>query len=180
MVVNRQRRVPVALKPLEAFLRRVQHTLRLPAHDVTICLLSDSAMARLNQAFRGKRGPTNVLSFPANGTRRRQGIKEAGKHRQGPTAKEQRTQRSASGPAVSFAGSSSSFASASSTSYLGDIAISPQAARRNAHRFTRPLPQELCILILHGMLHLAGYDHETDHGEMDRLERRLRRRLGLS
>jgi len=42
------------------------------------------------------------------------------------------------------------------------------------------LPQELRMLILHGMLHLAGYDHETDHGEMDRIERRLRRRLGLS
>jgi probable rRNA maturation factor len=36
------------------------------------------------------------------------------------------------------------------------------------------------ILILHGMLHLAGFDHEIDHGEMDRLEKRLRRRLGVS
>jgi probable rRNA maturation factor len=35
------------------------------------------------------------------------------------------------------------------------------------------------ILILHGMLHLAGFDHETDDGEMERLERRLRRRLGV-
>jgi probable rRNA maturation factor len=36
------------------------------------------------------------------------------------------------------------------------------------------------VLILHGMIHLAGYDHEADHGEMDRLERRLRKRLGVS
>jgi probable rRNA maturation factor len=36
------------------------------------------------------------------------------------------------------------------------------------------------ILILHGMIHLAGFDHETDHGEMDRFERRLRKRLGVS
>jgi probable rRNA maturation factor len=36
------------------------------------------------------------------------------------------------------------------------------------------------ILILHGMIHLAGFDHETDHGEMDRLERRLRIRLGIA
>ncbi len=178
MVVNRQRRVPVAVKPLEGFLRRVQHTLRLPAHDVTICLLGDAAMARLNQAFRGKRGPTDVLSFPANGMRRRRGIRSAGKQRQGLAAEEQRTQRSASGPAASFASSSSS--SPSSPPYLGDIAISLQAARRNARRFTRPLPRELRLLILHGMLHLAGYDHETDHGEMDRIERRLRRRLGLN
>ncbi len=65
-------------------------------------------------------------------------------------------------------------------SYLGDIAISPEAALRNARRFARTLSQELRVLILHGVLHLAGYDHEADRGEIDRLERRLRRRLGLS
>jgi probable rRNA maturation factor len=64
--------------------------------------------------------------------------------------------------------------------YVGDIAISPETARRNARRFSRALPVEIRILILHGMIHLAGYDHETDHGEMDRLERRLRRRLGVA
>jgi probable rRNA maturation factor len=63
--------------------------------------------------------------------------------------------------------------------YIGDIAISPQTARRNARRFSRTLPAEMRILILHGMLHLAGFDHETDHGEMERLENRLRRRLGV-
>jgi probable rRNA maturation factor len=64
--------------------------------------------------------------------------------------------------------------------YIGDIAISPETARRNARRFARSLPAEMRILILHGMIHLAGFDHETDHGEMDRLERRLRKRLGVA
>ena len=64
--------------------------------------------------------------------------------------------------------------------YIGDIAISPETARRNARRFSRSLPAEMRILILHGMIHLAGFDHETDHGEMDRLERRLRKRLGVA
>jgi probable rRNA maturation factor len=62
---------------------------------------------------------------------------------------------------------------------LGDIAISPQAARRNAKRFERSLDEEIRILILHGVLHLVGYDHEADDGEMDRIEMRLRRKLGL-
>jgi len=65
-------------------------------------------------------------------------------------------------------------------SFLGDIAISPVVARRNAKAFGRSMSEEICILMLHGVLHLLGYDHETDRGEMERVEARLRRRLGLS
>jgi probable rRNA maturation factor len=64
--------------------------------------------------------------------------------------------------------------------FLGDIAISPTVARRNAKTFGRTIPEEICILMLHGVLHLLGYDHETDRGEMERVEATLRRRLGLS
>lgn len=64
--------------------------------------------------------------------------------------------------------------------FLGDIAISPRVARRNAKSLGRKFPGELRILILHGVLHLLGYDHESDRGEMERIENRLRRRLGLS
>jgi len=64
--------------------------------------------------------------------------------------------------------------------FLGDIAISPNAARRNAKSLGRKLPQELQVLILHGLLHLLGYDHETNRGEMERIEMRLRRRLGIA
>jgi probable rRNA maturation factor len=63
--------------------------------------------------------------------------------------------------------------------YVGDIAISPEMAQRNARRDARSLPDELRILVLHGMIHLAGYDHETDRGQMHKLETTLRRRLGL-
>jgi len=62
---------------------------------------------------------------------------------------------------------------------LGDIVISVETAARNALRGGRPLQRELEILTLHGALHLLGYDHERDDGKMQRLERRLRRRLGL-
>ena len=60
---------------------------------------------------------------------------------------------------------------------LGDVVISVDSARRNAREEGRTLLQELDVLALHGFLHLLGYDHETDDGTMDRLERRLRRRL---
>ena len=60
---------------------------------------------------------------------------------------------------------------------LGDILISVETAERNARAGGRSLPGELDVLALHGFLHVLGYDHETDDGTMDRLERRLRRRL---
>jgi probable rRNA maturation factor len=65
-------------------------------------------------------------------------------------------------------------------SFLGDIAISPIVARRNAKTFQRTMTEEICVLMLHGVLHLLGYDHETDRGEMERVESRLRRRLELA
>ncbi len=64
--------------------------------------------------------------------------------------------------------------------FLGDIAISPAVARRHAKAFGRSMPEEICVLLLHGVLHLLGYDHETDRGEMERVEAALRTRLRLS
>lgn len=60
---------------------------------------------------------------------------------------------------------------------LGDVIISVETARANAVRFGRSLDRELEILALHGFLHVLGYDHETDNGEMDTLEKQLRARL---
>jgi probable rRNA maturation factor len=61
----------------------------------------------------------------------------------------------------------------------GDIAISAQIALNNAQRYGHNLATELKILVLHGMLHLAGYDHESDNGHMARAESRLRSQLKL-
>ena len=157
MVVNRQRRVPVALDPLKQFAERARRELRFADDAVTVCLVSDAAIARLNHRYRGKSGPTDVLSFPSAA------------HKTRTTSPRARR--------VDFARGDLSKHVA--PRYAGDIAISPSAARRNARRLDRTLSAELRVLILHGMLHLAGYDHETDRGEMDRIERRLRRRLGV-
>ncbi len=64
--------------------------------------------------------------------------------------------------------------------FSGDIVISADIASRNARLYRHAPAQELKIMILHGMLHLAGFDHESDRGEMARTEERLRRELGLS
>ncbi len=70
-----------------------------------------------------------------------------------------------------------SFAGPGGDEGIGDVVISAATAARNARRFDRSLDQELEILALHGFLHTLGYDHETDDGEMDRLESRLRKKL---
>jgi probable rRNA maturation factor len=149
MIVNRQRAVRLARRPLESFLRQVKKELGLEGAGLTVCLVSDAEIALMNETFRKKTGPTDVLSFPTvvrrRGVRLRRGLR---------TVKD--------------------------GEYLGDIAISPATARRYAKKNGRKLSSELQVLILHGVLHLLGYDHETDRGEMDRIERKLRKRLGLA
>ena len=105
---------------------------------VSIALVGDAAIRRLNRQYRRIDRVTDVLSFPASRP----------PHSQTPV-------------------------------FLGDLAIALAVARRQARQQGHALSRELRILALHGLLHLLGYDHETDRGEMQRLEERLRRRAGL-
>jgi probable rRNA maturation factor len=155
MILNRQRRISIAIKPLADFCQRVRRELQFPEEGVTICLVNDPAMARLNRTFRGKHGSTDVLSFPAIPSQSKRASREF-------SLRLRRRNGIPDGHA-----------------YRGDIAISLETARRNARRSSRSLAAELRILILHGMIHLAGYDHESDQGQMNKFERRLRRRFGL-
>ena len=151
MILNQQHEVRVAMRPLESFLRRVKRELGVNQSGVTVCLVSDKTMARLNQNFQKKKGPTDVLSFPA--VERRRPVRVRRK---------------------------SGAANSTSREYLGDIAISPATTRRYAKKNGRLVAGELRVLILHGVLHLLGYDHESDHGEMDEIEQKLRKRFGLT
>lgn len=144
MILNRQSRIPLQDAVLARFLTSVRRELKLGRREVTVCFVDDREIARLNRRFRGKPKPTDVLSFPGNGTAAKSFLIEHDKH------------------------------------FLGDIAICPRAAQRNAKHFGRTLDEEIRVLILHGVLHLAGYDHEVDNGEMERIEARLRRKLGLA
>ena len=67
----------------------------------------------------------------------------------------------------------------SGSGHAGDLAISLETAARQAGECGHTLEIEVKVLLLHGLLHLAGYDHETDSGEMARKETRLRKKLAL-
>jgi probable rRNA maturation factor len=160
MIVNRQLRIPVPLRDLEKFLTRVRRRLRLPKDSLTVCFVTESEIARWNRAYRGKSGPTDVLSFPTNAAKRKR------KHARTKIARRDEL----------FVGNASDH----TEKYFGDIAIAPAVAKRNARRFGRTFDDEMRILILHGILHLMGYDHEADDGQMERRENRLRRELRLT
>jgi probable rRNA maturation factor len=138
-VVNRQRKLPVDCERWRAFAERALKVVPSEGAGVTVAFVSDRVMRELNGRWRGKRGTTDVLSFPA-------GQDEFEK----------------------LAGRS-----------LGDVVISVEQAVRQAAEHGLDFDEEVAQLILHGLLHLCGYDHETDQGEMNRLELRLRRRLGI-
>ena len=111
--------------------------------SVTIALVSDATMRRINRQFAGKDNATDVLSFP---------VAEEGL--EGPLHPD--------------------------AQFLGDIVIATGVARRQASEAGHSYARELRVLALHGLLHLLGYDHETDHGVMARVEARLRRKGGLA
>jgi probable rRNA maturation factor len=121
----------VRRRPLGEFLKTAA-SLVAPGSPVTCLITDDAELRALNQKFRHKASPTDVLSFPSA--------------------------KGASG---------------------GDLAISIDRAAEQAAGFGHAVEEELRILILHGLLHLAGMDHETDRGEMARAEARWRKRLKL-
>jgi probable rRNA maturation factor len=182
MILNQQRPVRVSISGLEKFLAAARKRLRLGPRSLAIALVTDAQIRRWNRAYRGKNRPTDVLSFPADGPVPQSTIRNVRVKQSRPKSNRAPSAKSGKAPAsslTSFTSSSSSTSSTSKKPYLGDIAIAPAVARRNALRLGRAFDDEMRILILHGILHLLGYDHETDSGEMDRRENRLRRDLGL-
>ncbi len=127
--------------------------------EVTVALLPDARVRTLNRRFRGQDHVTDVLSFPTE-----DGPAKGGPHPPNP----QRAVRSAQRRTPS-------------AQYLGDIVIAVGQAGRQAREAGHSVSTEVRILALHGLLHLAGYDHElaSDRGRMERIERRLRARGGL-
>jgi probable rRNA maturation factor len=169
MIVNRQGKVRIDMRATRAFVSKLQKCLRLGRRNFNICFVEDWEMARLNATYRGKAKPTDVLSFPWQPAR--EGLLQSPADAPRPRATGgQRANRANFEPGGPF---SEIF------NFLGDIVISAETARRNARGEGHSTPNEIRWLILHGVLHLLGYDHATDHGEMTTLELSLRARLGI-
>jgi probable rRNA maturation factor len=114
---------PAWLARLEAFVQTVLHDLGRDDWEVSILLCDDASIASLNAEYRGKEGPTDVLSFPQV---------------------EAADEIPESGPFLA-----------------GDIIISLDTLRSNAEYFSVAPDEEFKRLVIHGILHLSGFDHET-------------------
>jgi rRNA maturation RNase YbeY len=86
--------------------------------------------------------------------------------------------RNATTDVLSFPNERDAFEQSSEVN-LGDVIVSVERAEAQSAEHGLDFEGEVAQLILHGLLHLCGYDHETDDGEMNALELRLRRRLGI-
>jgi probable rRNA maturation factor len=164
MILNQQHRYPLRLSVLNAYVRDLKRRLKLGRCDWNICFMDDDGIRRFNAAFRGKDYATDVLSFRWDETPR--------PRRAARGAKPQRR--------VSPRAQKSSRAEAELAGFLGDIVISVEAARRNAQDEGHSTLNEIRWLILHGVLHLLGYDHEHDNGEMTGFELALREQMTLA
>lgn len=142
---------------------------RRAAGNLSIAIVSDARIRALNRTFRGIDQATDVLSFPSAAA--------ASADSRSAAASEGKPRRTAS--AASRSAAASEGPARTATPELGDIAIARGVAARQARDAGHTLSTEVRVLALHGLLHLLGYDHERDTGQMARLEARLRRRGGL-
>lgn len=138
-IINRQRTIKLDRQIFEKFADTALQSIPETGNkSVTVAMISDRQIRKLNKDFRGKDSTTDVLSFPFEPDE--------------------------------FEAEENS---------LGDILISVEQAKRQATENDLPLENEIKQLILHGILHLCGFDHEIDDGEMNRRELELRESLGI-
>ena len=125
--------------PLERLARLVLEREGLPAGtEVSVTFVDDEEIARLNEEFRGKEGPTDVLSFECDGVDDDLGFPDAVED---------------------------------APFELGDVVIAPDVAARQTREFGTTFEEEISLLLVHGLLHLCGYDHIADD-EAEVMEKR--------
>ena len=174
-VVNLQKKIRLDAKPLREFVERLRSFgSEAEGKDYAVALVSDKRMTELNKFFRGKDSTTDVLSFRH----------ENDKFLSVPPAEAGGAVGSVEKGLPNEASTTPSAEAAATPhiqegSFLGDIVISAEQAQRQAEENGLTLENEIQQLILHGLLHLCGYDHESDQGEMNARELELRDNLGI-
>ena len=159
-VVNLQRKVKIDVASVRKYIKEVEAEVdELEGRTFSVAFVSDDRMWKLNWSFRGKDSTTDVLSFPYEAD---VFLSEPPEVSGGSTSLDPN-------PPVTTGGSD----------FLGDIVISADQAKRQAKENKLTFEREIKQLILHGVLHLCGYDHETDKGEMNARELDLRKRLKI-
>jgi len=131
-VRSRLRRTSLLRRPVSRLAQTILAAAGEADAELSLDLVGDRRMQRLNRQYRGRDYPTDVLAFPM---------------------------REAKGPV---------------TPLLGDVVISLDAAARQSAAGGRPIEQELAALLIHGILHLVGFDHERGIREARRMQRKER------
>jgi probable rRNA maturation factor len=129
-VLNRQDRVPVDRRKIAAAARRILKTLGYEGYELTVVLVDDREITRLNRQYFRRNRPTNVISFPLMDD--------------SPVSLRSRI--------------------------LGDVVISAETAQRDTGEAGEKTQDEILFLMIHGILHLAGYDHEGSVAERRKME----------
>ncbi|MEQ1764596.1 MAG: rRNA maturation RNase YbeY [Pyrinomonadaceae bacterium] len=156
MIVNLQRKIKIKTADYMPFLVAVRASVEeVGGGHFSVAFVSDKRMKELNKFFRNKDSTTDVLSFP---------------HK----ADEFDTAAGGELEVTGVLAGPQGF-----HIFLGDIVISLEQAQRQAKENKLTVETEIKQLILHGALHLCGYDHETDGGEMNARELELREKLSI-
>ena len=137
-IENRQKRQKIEKLNLRKVARRILSVSGCPDAELSLVIVGDRSIRRINRDYLQRDKPTNVISF---------------------------AQQEGEGAGVEF--------------LLGDVVISAETAARDAAEANLPLESELCFLLLHGILHLLGYDHERSPAEARRMFGKQRQLLKL-
>lgn len=155
-VVNLQRKVKLQTDVFRKYVQQLSSSVEeANGKTFSVAFISDKRMIELNKFFRGKDSTTDVLSFP------------------------QKADEFVQSTRFSVPSEEQAEACTLNKAFLGDIVISVEQAALQATENDLPLENEIKQLILHGLLHLCGYDHETDNGEMNRRGLELRESLHI-
>ena len=129
--------------------------------ELGVTYVTAGEMAQLNHEYMGREDATDVLSFPLEAG--------AAEVEAGFLAELEAEEQVILASLMSSPGSGSDEVPL----LLGDVVICPEVAEGQAARLGNTMARELCLLLVHGILHIAGYDHESDDGRMEQLQKKL-------